>query len=108
MAQLGNWGHCNENPIYVFLFWELRGPTFHIHMSVSGLYTVFLESVRIYGCSKIDKPFLEIQYVNWDTEHYNSVLEIRRLPNSFISGNTEMGTRQLYWILTRPSFAVWW
>jgi hypothetical protein len=19
-----NWAHCNENPIYVFLFWELR------------------------------------------------------------------------------------
>ncbi len=32
--------HCNENPIYVFLFWELRGlsPNFHIHVSVSDLY----------------------------------------------------------------------
>jgi hypothetical protein len=32
--------HCNENSIYVFLFWELRGlsPNFHIHMSVSNLY----------------------------------------------------------------------
>jgi hypothetical protein len=31
--------HCNENPIYVFLFWELRGlsPNFHIHVSVSSL-----------------------------------------------------------------------
>ncbi len=29
--------HCNENPIYVFLFGELRGlrPNFHIHVSVS-------------------------------------------------------------------------
>jgi hypothetical protein len=29
-----------ENPIYVFLFWELRGlsPNFHIHVSVSDLY----------------------------------------------------------------------
>jgi hypothetical protein len=29
--------HCIENPIYVFLFWELRGlsPNFHIHVSVS-------------------------------------------------------------------------
>jgi hypothetical protein len=29
----------NENPIYVFLFWELRGlsPNFHIHASVSNL-----------------------------------------------------------------------
>jgi hypothetical protein len=31
---------CNENPISVFLFWELRGlsSNFHIHMSVSDLY----------------------------------------------------------------------
>jgi hypothetical protein len=29
--------HCNENPIYVILFWELRGlgPNFHIYVSVS-------------------------------------------------------------------------
>jgi hypothetical protein len=32
--------HCNENPIYAFLFWELRSlsPSFHIHVSVSDLY----------------------------------------------------------------------
>jgi hypothetical protein len=32
--------HCNENPFYVFIFWELRGlsPNFHIHVSVSDLY----------------------------------------------------------------------
>jgi hypothetical protein len=31
--------YCNENPICVFLFWELRGlsPNFHIHVSVSDL-----------------------------------------------------------------------
>jgi hypothetical protein len=31
--------HCNENPIYVSLFWELRGlsSNFHIHKSVSYL-----------------------------------------------------------------------
>ncbi len=37
--------------------------------------------------------------------HYNSVFEITRL-RSFISGNTYIGTRHLYWILTGPSFAV--
>jgi hypothetical protein len=36
---------------------------------------------------------------------YNSVLEITR-PRSFISGNTLIGTRHLYRILTSPSFAV--
>jgi hypothetical protein len=32
--------HCKENPIHVFLFWELRGLSlnFHIHVSVSYLY----------------------------------------------------------------------
>ncbi len=31
--------HCRENPIYVFLFWELRGlsPNFHMYVSVSDL-----------------------------------------------------------------------
>ncbi len=39
-AGKGEWPHCNKNPIYVFLFWELRGlsPNFHIHVSVSHLY----------------------------------------------------------------------
>ncbi len=32
--------HCKENPIYVFLFWDLRGLShnFHIHVYVSDLY----------------------------------------------------------------------
>ncbi len=32
--------HCNENSIYVFLFWKLRSlsPNFHLHVSVSDLY----------------------------------------------------------------------
>jgi hypothetical protein len=45
--------HCNENAIYIFLFWELRGlsPNFHIHVSVSDLYipriaTYFLKEKR--------------------------------------------------------------
>jgi hypothetical protein len=45
---------------------------------------------------------------NWETEHYNSVLEITKItrPRILISGNTKIGTRHLYWILTGPSFAV--
>jgi hypothetical protein len=32
--------HCKENPMSVFLFWELRSisPNFHIHVSVSDLH----------------------------------------------------------------------
>jgi hypothetical protein len=35
--------HCNENPNYVFPEKELRdlSLSFHIHVSVSDLYTVF-------------------------------------------------------------------
>ncbi len=45
-----------------------------------------------------------LEYGNWETEHYDSVLEIME-PRSFISGNTSIGTRHL-WILTDPSFVV--
>jgi hypothetical protein len=48
------------------------------------------------GCSKIERPILEIykfltdtvyECRNWETEHYNSALELRRL-QSLISGKT--------------------
>ncbi len=40
--------HCKENPIYVFLFWELRslGLIVHIHVSVWAIY-IFPGSVHI-------------------------------------------------------------
>ncbi len=47
--------HCNENPIFVFLFWEKRGlsPNFHIHVSVRDLYSprsgLHISSSRIGG-----------------------------------------------------------
>ncbi len=38
--------HWMENPIYIFLFWELRGlsPNFHIYVSVSDLYNPRISS----------------------------------------------------------------
>ncbi len=48
-------------------------------------FIIFPGSVHIFGCSKIDTPILEIgtsqiyECRNWETEHYNSVLEITRL-----------------------------
>jgi hypothetical protein len=53
--------HCIENPIYVFLFWELRNlsPNFHIHVSVSALYIprigshIFLQQNRQIDCGNI-------------------------------------------------------
>jgi hypothetical protein len=57
-------------------------PNFHIHVSVSDLYTVFSGSVHIFPCSRIGRPIPEIYKSltdisrNWVTDHYNSVLEI--------------------------------
>ncbi len=56
--------HCNENPIYVFLFWEMRtrslNPNFHIHVSLPDLYIPRIGPHTVFNCSKIDKPILEI------------------------------------------------
>jgi hypothetical protein len=54
--------HCNENPIYVFLLWELHGlsPNFHIPVSVSNLFIPRIGPHTVFGCSKIDRPILEI------------------------------------------------
>ncbi len=87
--------HCYENPIYVFLFWELRGlsPSFHIHVSVSDLYVprigphIWLLQNRQTDPGNTNINLLQIfECRNWKTEHYNSVLEIGRL-HSFIAGN---------------------
>jgi hypothetical protein len=61
--------HCNENPIYVFLFWELLGlsPSFHIHMSLSDLYSPRIGppiSCSIIGRSIDRSPTHE--FGNWD------------------------------------------
>ncbi len=44
---------CSENPIYVFLFWELRGlsPNFHIYVSVSDVLQ-FPGSVHIFRAAE--------------------------------------------------------
>jgi hypothetical protein len=81
---------------YVFLFCELRGlnPNFHIHASMSVLFIpricphIWLQQTR-----QTDPGYTYINLSqiyecwNWETEHFSSVLEIRRL-HSFISGNT--------------------
>ena len=55
-------GHCNENPIYVFLFWEVRSLSlnFHIHVSVSVIYiprigpNIFLQQNKQIDCGNIE------------------------------------------------------
>jgi hypothetical protein len=64
-------------------FWESRGlrPYFHIHVSVSDFFLPMI-GPHIY-CSRKGSRILEIyksltdnECRNWETEHYNSVLEI--------------------------------
>jgi hypothetical protein len=59
--------HCNENPTYVFLFWELRGlsPSFHIHMSVSDLYIPRIGPYIL--CSRIGRSIVGIYKSLTDT-----------------------------------------
>jgi hypothetical protein len=52
--------HCNENPIYLFLFWELCGlsPNFHIHVPVR-IY-IFPGLVHIFPAGKYADQLWEI------------------------------------------------
>jgi hypothetical protein len=50
--------YCNENPVYVSIFWEWRGlsPNIHIHVSLSVLYIprighhILLQQNRLTDC----------------------------------------------------------
>jgi hypothetical protein len=46
--------HCNENPITVFLFWELRGliHNFHIQVSESDLYIPRIGPLHIFPAAE--------------------------------------------------------
>jgi hypothetical protein len=57
----------NENPSYVFLFWELRGlsSNFCIHMSMSDLYIPRI--VPHISCSRIGRSIVE--YINRSQTH---------------------------------------
>jgi hypothetical protein len=95
--------HCKENPIYVFLFWELHGlsPNFHIHVAVSYFMYYQDRSLRQNkqtdpGISRIGKfpgnIKISHRYMFWKQQfHFWEYIN---------------GTRHLYWIPTCPSFAV--
>jgi hypothetical protein len=59
--------HCKENPIYVFLFWELcvLSPNFYIHVSVSDLYILWI-GPHI-SCSRIGRLIVGIYKLLTDT-----------------------------------------
>ncbi len=76
--------HCKKNPIYVFLFWKLRGlsPNFHIHVSVSDLNIPRICPHISLQHNRADRSWKYINFSqinecrNWETEHHNCVWEI--------------------------------
>jgi hypothetical protein len=79
----GNQVHCNENPIYVFLFWESRGlsPNLHIHVFVSDL-----NIPRIgphISCSRIGRSIVGIYKPLTDT----CIWTLGLWPRNSFSGN---------------------
>ncbi len=75
--------HCKENPIYVFLFWELRGltPNFYIHVSARFIFS----QDRHISLQQNRQTMQSWKYINlsqlyecrnWETEHCKFVLEI--------------------------------
>ncbi len=88
---LFNSSHCTKNPIYVCPEIKLRGlvPNSYIHVSVSDLYI-----------HRIGLPiWLQHEYAYWETENYNSVLEITRPPQFHF-------WEYINCILTGPPYAV--
>ncbi len=75
--------HCNENPNYVFLFWEQRGlsPNFNIYVSVSNLYSPRI-GLHISSC-RIGRPIVEIY--KWLIDAWMWKLGLR--PRYSFSGN---------------------
>ncbi len=53
--------HFNESPIYVFLFWELRGLSFHIRFPMSDLYIPRIG--QHISCSRIGRSIVGIQKI---------------------------------------------
>ncbi len=75
--------HCNENSVYGFLVWELRGlsTNFHTHVSVSNLYIPRIGPH--FSCSRIGRSIVGIHICsqthecgNWECGRANTFLGI--------------------------------
>jgi hypothetical protein len=83
---------------------KLRGliHNFHILVSVSDLYIPMI-GLQTNRWEYINRSQIN-ECANWETEHFNSVLEITVSFRGI--HNSEPSIYSVYWILTGPSFAV--
>ncbi len=100
--------HCTETSDLCIPRNETAGP--HSQFVYSCICKGFIYSqdwVCLFGCSKIGMDrWLQIHECgNWETEHYNSVLEKRGRKVSFLRLH-KSEPEIYYWILPGPSFAV--
>jgi len=86
--------HCNENLIYVLYSFSGNCAASVPMSTFMCLWAINISpgSVYIFGCIKMDDrswKYINLSQIyecrNWETEHYYSVLEIRRL-HSYICG----------------------
>ncbi len=74
--------HCNENPIYVFLCWELRclRPNFHIHVSVSDLCVprmrILLAPILFFKTANNWKYWVKVEFVLAYTEYTRNQVKL--------------------------------
>ncbi len=111
------WGLKRQSALYrKYVLCILKNETARPHSKflLSRICERFIYS-QGQSASQIGRPILGIysmncsqihEWGNWETEHYNSGLEITG-PHSFISVKTYIGARHLYLILAGPSFSVW-
>ncbi len=95
-------GTLQKNPIYVFLFWDLRrlSPNFHILVSVNDLYIPGI-GPHI-SCSRIGRSIMGIYKLFKDTLMWKLGLR----PRNTFSGNIcfEFSVLVLYSVL----YYIWW
>ncbi len=80
--------HCNKNPIYVCLFWALRGlsPDFHMLVCLWAIYILYSQDQSTtphISCSRIGRSIIVIYKSLTDTW----VWKLRLWPRNSFSGN---------------------
>ncbi len=76
--------HCKENPVYVFLFWELRGLSPNFPYMCLWAFYIFPGSVHLFTCCRVGKSIVGIYESLTDTWMWKLGL----WPSNSFSGNS--------------------